>query len=68
MISRRLNGPHLVFLTAAGKKSCSGLMQGRFTFIINTGNIDDNLACVRGFPVVPMVYQYRSRFYQWYHW
>ena len=23
-------------------------------------------ACVRGFTMVPIVYQYRSRFYQWY--
>ena len=27
------------------------------------GSNEDN-ACVRGFPVVPTVYQYRSRFYQ----
>ena len=30
--------------------------------------LDIDSACVRGFPMVPMVYQYRSRFYQWYQW
>ena len=30
--------------------------------------VSNDSACVRGFPMVPMVYQYRSRFYQWYHW
>ena len=43
----------------------------RNDMIAATRYLDDLLiidnACVRGFPMVPMVYQYRSRFYQWYH-
>ena len=27
-------------------------------------NVEINIACVRGFPMVPMVYRYRLRFYQ----